>query len=447
MTRKITTALAVLLFAILTIAGSCPTPPTPPVPPTPIYITVDVCETSGILPNRLCRIWEHVVQRQFEKGKEPTTICTTHLRPTNTYGGSIVAGCYSFPVAVGDRMTFLDNLAKYGATETRVFFTTQWGADGDLQKQRFGQPFKFLFLWATQYGGPSDTPLFSLAQWNDPWWTARRDEFQRMKELGLRLHVVAEDGTSAKQGGRPKMLYPWYSNAEKWGNPPGADEGHVKFPGGLWEIEKTGNQYRELYIGFWKKIIAELQAVGLPFDFEIENEIANKGGVFGPNGGYATPGEADHVMQHYLEWARAVLKGGKDPMGQQHAAILPADARLIISGGVSREHSAGLADIFSVHGHSRPEDVLAAYGIPAGKVAVSMDGGFKGDGDAGDNPNSHEPSIVQFGQIANRMKTCGYKMIEWFSFRMEADPPHIANLDRFNWETLKAVSAAWGFIK
>lgn len=438
-------ALAVILVLTMAPSNCNPKPPTPPTPPQPVMIDVDVCQVSGLLPTRLCRLWDHVALKQFIQGTQPTTYCNVHLRPTNAWGGSIVSGCYSLFSAVGDHLIFLDELARHGATETRVFFTSSWAADGDVQKQRYGQPFKFLRLWATQYGGPEDIPLWSVGQWNDDWWAARRAEFQRMKELGLRLHVVASDGTSAKKGGRPKMLYPWRSCSEKWGNPPVMSEGQTKFPGGLWEVDKAGNKYPSLYVGYWTKIIAELAAAGLPFDFEIENECSNR--IGGPNGGYTDPNEADRVMKFYLEWTRAVLKGGKDPKGVQHAALLPADAKLIISGGVSREHSASLADLFSVHGHSRPEDVLSSYGIPGGKVCVSMDGGFKGAGDAGDNPNNHEPSVAQFGQIANRMKAFGYKMIEWFSFRLESAPPYIANLDRFNWATLDAVAAAWGFSK
>ena len=80
--KKITTILAVFLFAILSTAASCPKPQTPPGPPTPVFIDVEVCPASVLLPNDHCPSTE--IQK-FEKGKEPTTACLIHFKPTQPF--------------------------------------------------------------------------------------------------------------------------------------------------------------------------------------------------------------------------------------------------------------------------------------------------------------------------------------------------------------------------
>lgn len=51
-----------------------------PYVPEPVYVTVKVCQTSALLPNAYCPT---VIEKKYVKGKEPTKVCTVHIKPAD----------------------------------------------------------------------------------------------------------------------------------------------------------------------------------------------------------------------------------------------------------------------------------------------------------------------------------------------------------------------------
>lgn len=74
MTRRAPAFVALLLVLLF---SACPVPP---IPPHPVYVNVEICTASGLVPNEYCPTGQ-VVVRQFIQGTQPTDACAVHVAP------------------------------------------------------------------------------------------------------------------------------------------------------------------------------------------------------------------------------------------------------------------------------------------------------------------------------------------------------------------------------
>jgi hypothetical protein len=158
MTRRNCALTLIVLLALAFIA--CP-PPHPPVPPPgPVYVTVNVCAESGLLPNEYCPSRE---DRKFIKGQEPTEICAVHVKPKTKVanpwhpGGELVAASF----------TLYSTLAYKALNEAKLDALDEAMAVDGIAVRR---DFAFYSDFGTAWEGTGLFPWLADWTWNEEYF-------------------------------------------------------------------------------------------------------------------------------------------------------------------------------------------------------------------------------------------------------------------------------------
>ena len=360
-----------------------PTPPTPPVPPIPPVI--------------------------------PT------VKPPRNRDLHITMGFYSIMESDGDKEACLKKAGEYADSIRIMVQHDPWGKH---VKDWTWTPEAALGKCKPYPDQPLETPYWSIMQWNEAWWA----EFARIiKLIGQhvgRVHVSNIEWGCANKQGWIKTLWPFRALVEKFGNPPNFADEQSRPHGGI-----VDPLYQQWHQRFQHRLIAELKATGVPFDYETINE-------FGLGGNFKSYSE-----EYMKKWYKWLLDDAK-------TQGLPAGTKIIGNGGVSREFTASLSDIFAVHAISGASDVVD-FGLPPEKVELSLDGGYQGHGDE-DYKGRKNPTIPEMKAIVQVAKKRGYSRFEGFSFATEGPGQWdgqastvVANLNLTNHQLFSSIVDAW----
>jgi len=332
-------------------------------------------------------------------------------------------GLYSFMEADGDKVACLKKAHAY-ADSIRVMVQHDcWGK----HRVDYGKtPYKPKGTWRS-YGDkqPYATPYFALMEWNEPWWDEFRAVIKLIGNYIGHVHVSNLEWGCVQQTGWKKTLWPFYACVEKFGDPPDTTDKHHLFAGGI-----VDPNYQKYHASFQHRLITELKGAGVPFDYESINE-------------YSLLGEFKSYSVDYMnQWYRWFLDDAIDQG-------LPADTKIIGNGGSSRAYTASLSDIFAVHAISTVDDIVD-FKLPPGKVEISFDGGYGGEGDA-DYKGRRNPTIAQMKANVLKAKSLGYSRFEGFSFNTEGlgqwdaeAQTVVANVDKVNHELFETIATTWG---
>jgi|Deesub1362B_J571_1020462.scaffolds.fasta_scaffold00331_21 hypothetical protein len=318
----------------------------------------------------------------------------------------VICSCYNLLTARGDKEKFIKTIAKNGANSIRIFALYTWGMD----KENPLMPFKEICKWNAGYNIPKILPFFDMTEDNKDYW----DEWWRIHEWIAEYigHVreVAHDNCSFKKSGYEKYYHPFLSCIQR--RDPD-DPGKIKIPGGVW-----GEGMKKWHKFWFKKLVTNLKKLGIPFEIEICNEYD----------------AIDWPDSHMIEWHNWAV--------QTFIQLGVPRERIIASAMRNPKEISEQVAYYSVHGHSRPEDVKPNYfGIPNEKIEISTDGGFKGKGRA-DWKGRRGPNCKQAREIAQKAKEYGYTRIEFFDRGIEGKRALvkgqlIANVDLFSSKVLQ----------
>jgi hypothetical protein len=242
-----------------------PPPPTPPpIPPPPETVKIDVCATSGLIPNPYC---PQIVSREFEKGKEPTTQCGIHKKPDPPppppppkpdrapfYVGTSVYEEMEFPEEEIDY--FLETGYSNGMNITEIFASYSWSRGASIQP--------YLLVG----------DLFDYTKENPVYWNRLRHIMTRCAppDLDIALIIRLFDGCSIKDDDDYEKLV-WHHSIQKshWQDP--KPKGLGLAWGGFYGTTATdGKGPRPYYSAFVNRIRAIALETGCVVIFHAMNE-------------------------------------------------------------------------------------------------------------------------------------------------------------------------------
>ncbi len=340
----------------------------------------------------------------------------------------ITYGAYNLLTARGDRERFIKRIAKIcqpfvdkgGKIAMRVFLTNTWGQD----EKKPLQAWPIIGTWNADYPGPKLAPVFDLGKpgrpnWNDAYWDNLIEAGEMLKHYGFEIDAVLEDFSSLKKDGIAKYFHPMRSNAQRYPNWAKDIPDHDPvipnswYGAGMWPYFKD----------FVWRVIQAMTLIGIPFELEAMNEENIE----------------DMPDETLLRWHLRLVDQLDTWRFPRH--------RLVASASRSVLDIAKTVGTYSVHGHSRPQDVTVFYAgiLPPDMIEISTDGGFLGNGRP-DYKKRRGPSAIQAGYMAGKMIQLGYTRYEGFDRGIEgpaaATPNGIvskvwANLDLFNGGALK----------
>jgi hypothetical protein len=317
-------------------------------------VTVDVCASSLLLPNKWC---PEIIARTYQKGQEPTTVCDLHREPPPPpiqLKKLLYVSAYDLFTVTGDKEKFIKAVAETGATGLRIFYQYSWNGN-------IASPYPKVATWKAGYADASDLAFYDQgdatwagAKWDSAYW----DEFIRihslLKKYGLEVYGVIHDNCSFKMAGWQKYEYPFLSSSPDRSF---TDSGYDKYPGGFWGMREdqggreTVQILHELYI---IKIVNTLNDIGVKYRLEFVNEDS-------------VQGWDDAYVAKYYRW-----------LEQLFASRGVAKERLIACG---REVAIPYVGLYSIHGIVRP-DKIPNSAHPHEMILISGDGGFDGSGAA-----------------------------------------------------------------
>jgi len=401
-----------------------PTPPEPPQPPPPIeYISAKVCTASGLLPNQYC---PNTKDMQFVKGKEPTTVCTTHTQPPKPQRPSMFIGTSVYELMeFADAVIswFLEELYKIGANCTEIFASYTWSAGAKLQPYlKIGD-------------------LYDLTAPNSKYWAKLSMIMTKCSELDLTLIIRLFDYCSVKDEDYYK-LYCWHSNLQKRGW-----QAARKAWGGFY-----GDKPKEYYAQYIEQICILAKKTKCSVQFEGVNEADYKpsqGEVEGwikrtlPETNWQqtlTPNEKDIVTIHsdkiilkFHEWLLQEL----DKYGYLLQYISTnAKYKQTINWAIQQ----GI--FYEQHGCNSPESVNEVYLKYGFTHAVPNGDGPDQDarGRQGDKPEKREPSVAQGTTIGKFLKDKKAKTYLYFNRATEQVSPF--DLKRAKFDVVEAIVKA-----
>jgi len=374
--KKRISIFGLILIFLICIVSTCKSPPE--------MIKIEICIESELLPNEYCPETEI---REYEKGKEPTEICIIHKFRPSIYA---IESCYDIMTAKGDLLKWLEAVSDIGANGVRFFAIQTWGQH---DKWHPFQPYPVVGKHPDR-----DLPLFRLGEWNEAWWDRYKAILNKMKELGLTAHIVAEDMCSGlKQSGDEKHKNPMVGSEEALS---------PATPGGVW-----GKAMRQYHLALFRRLILEAWATEVNFTFEPMNE-------------YDAIDWSDAFMIAWHQWAI------------DEARKIYPDIKIITSASRNMEEIKKqvneIGGLYSAHGFVRPEKIdefYTKYGSEG--FLISGDGGWDGDGRP-DAKGRRGSSPVQLERIAEKMFKYGYPGHERFDRGLYFRNNDIANLDDYD---------------
>jgi len=324
--------------------------------------------------------------------------------------------------AWGDLPAFLDKVkAAYAGTKIlpRIHFLAYRASPGGCQVERTAwdgaRPsgrctMPWLPVGEHTRDNGSKFPLYRLTgNWNKAYFDKLDYVLTAMRKRGILAEVSALD--IRRRSGDDKYRDPAYCSEEALGP-------HT--PGGVWgEPGKCGMMnFHRNWIRILTRHVLKRQPNAL---FESCNEFNTP--TFAHEAG-------DEFDQYLYEKCRPALVS--------FLGLSGVAASKIWTSGDTRNWRGGGA-WYSAHGIVRPERVAEtlALGVPPGRLIISADGGFGGDGDA-DIAGRKGASIEQAIGIVRAAKAKKMRKVETMPRKLWLRNKHVADLDLFNPDVLAA---------
>lgn len=416
--------LAILIYLFLNKKKPEPPPPAPPSPPPPIEkVKIKVCETTNLLPNPYC---PKVIEKEFEKGKEPTTLCGIHKKPDppsppppkparpKTLVGTSVYELMEFMKAV--IYWFLKSIYDAGGNCTEIFASYTWSKGASIQP----------------YLKVGD--LFDYTKPNPIYWDKLRYIMEVCAEFEITLIIRLFDFCSVLKDEYYELLV-WHHSIQKE-----AWQGSGKAWGGFYGTTATdGKGPRPYYAAF----IGEIQALEKETGCKVIYHAINEPGYV-PNKGEIENWIGRDLPKEKKEWnltsvEEDLIRMRKDKIILDfHTWLYSVVKYQIMNPAVftrTANYGRSLKVWIEIHGCNSPEKFQAAIdkgGVPNGDGPDPLARGRQGN-----SPDKREPSVEQAEQIGAIVKKNNVPYALVFNRKVEETMPPV--LERAQFDVLKAM--------